>query len=204
MTRTAAIVCAAAGFASVAGAQVTGIGPFTGDGYEGFEGIAPPGSVPGPVDIFSGDATVNDQFAGILVIASNLVSFVTNEEIFPYNGNLMGLSVTGFTEFTFDTPATDFGGYFGTADNLSNGTISFYDESNALIETVSMELPLNDWQWWGWSSSTPFSRVSIAGNVNPGSPIVFDDLRVNYVPAPAGSVVLALGGVIALRRRRSN
>ena len=203
MTRTAAIVCAAAGFASVAGAQVTGIGPFTGDEYEGFEGIAPPGQVSGPVDVFSGDGTVNDQFAGILVIATNLISFGTNEEIFPYNGNLMGLSVTGFTEFTFDTPATDFGGYFGTTDILSGGTISFYDESDALIETVAMELPLNDWQWWGWNSSTPFSRVLVNSNTNPGSPIVFDDLRVSFVPAPAGSAVLAIGGLLAARRRRA-
>ena len=203
MTRIATIVCAAAGLVSSAGAQVSAIGPFTGDAYEGFEGIAPPGSVTGPVDIFSGEGTVNDQFAGILVIASNLVSFVTNEEIFPYNGNLMGLSVTGFSTFTFDTPATEFGGYFGTADNLSNGTISFYDESDSLIQTVPMELPLNDWQWWGWSSTTPFSRVSIAGNTNPGTPIVFDDLQVSFVPAPASATLLAAGGLLAVRRRRA-
>ncbi len=202
MTRTAAIVCAAAGFVTSAEAQVLPTGPFTGDAYEGFEAIAPPGSVSGPVDIFSGEGTANDQFANIIVIALNLVSFVTNEEIFPYNGNLMGLSVTGFTTFTFDSPATDFGGYFGTADNLSNGTVSFYDENDGLIQTLSMELPLNDWQWWGWSSATPFSRVSIMGNTNPGSPIVFDDLQVSFVPAPASAALLAAGGVIVARRRR--
>lgn len=203
MTRTAAIVCAAAGLVSSAGAQVTGIGPFVGDAYEGFEGIAPPGSVPGPVPIFGGSATMTDAFAGNVIITTNLISFLTNEEIFPWNGNLMGMAVTGFATFVFDTPATAFGGYIGTVDVLSGGTISFYDESDALIQTLSMALPVNDWQWWGWSSDTPFRRVSIAANVNPGTPVVFDDMQVSFVPAPASASLLLAGALIARRRRHA-
>ncbi len=203
MKISAVAVCALGGLAASANAQVTSIGQFTGDVSETFENVAPAGTVPGPVDIFGGEGTVNDELANILMVALNLVSFVTNEEIFPYNGNLMGGSVTSFTEFTFDEPATQFGGYFGTADNLSGGFISFYDSTDELIETQAFAMPLNDWQWFGWSSSTPISRISLHGNANPGSPIVFDDLQVNFVPAPASAMLMAVAGVSAARRRRS-
>ncbi|GAB5494969.1 MAG: hypothetical protein Phyf2KO_00490 [Phycisphaerales bacterium] len=203
MNSRAVIVCAVVSLAGSASSQVTGIGPFVGDGFEGFENVAPPGTVNGPADIFGGDATVVDGFANNLIIALNLVSFVTNEEIFPYNGNLMGMTVTGFAEFEFATPIAEFGGYFGTADNLSGGSITFYDENDAVISSEAFELPLNDWGWHGWSSTTPISRISIAGNVNPGTPIVFDDLRLTYVPAPASAVLLGIAGCASARRRHS-
>lgn len=202
MTRSAVAVCAAAGLVSGVSAQVVPTGPFTGEAYEGFEGIAPPGSVQGPVDIFGGQGTMTDSFAGNVIITTNLISFLTNEEIFPWNGNLMGMTVTGFADFTFDTPATSFGGYIGTVDVLTGGTISFYDEGDNLIETLPMQLPVNDWQWWGWSSSTPFSRISIDGNVNPGTPIVFDDLNVSFVPAPASAAMALAAAALIARRRR--
>lgn len=195
-------VCAMVALAGSSVGQVSDIGPFVGDGLETFENIASPGTVSGPVDIFGGDARANDPFAGIIMIALNLHSFVSGEEIFPYNGNLMGGSVTGFVDFTFDTPVAEFGGYFGTADVLSGGSVTFYDANDVAIDSQAFDLPLNEWGWYGWSSSTPIARVSIAGNANPGTPIVFDDLRFSFVPAPASAALLAMGGGLAARRRR--
>lgn len=203
MSKQAFIVCALAGTISVAGAGVTSIGQFTGDATERFENIAPPGPVPGPVDIFGGEGTVNDAFAGILMMAINLNSFLTGETIFAYNGNLMGGSVTGIVDFTFDQGATEFGGYFGTVDILSGGSVSFYDANDALIETQAFGLPLNNWDWYGWSSTEAFSRVRISGAANPGLPIVFDDLQVNLVPTPASGMLMMLGGACMMRRRRA-
>src|SRR5690606_1067913 len=97
---------------------VTEIGEFTGGFIEGFENVLPPngGGYPGPISIFQGDATFDDSIAHFVQIALSLTSFLTGEDIFPHNGNLMGGSVTGWGLFTFATPVTQFGGYFGTAD----------------------------------------------------------------------------------------
>lgn len=202
MRKQVFIVCALAGTVSASGAGVTQIGQFTGDANERFENIAPPGTVPGPVDLFGGAGSANDPFAGIMMMAINLTSFLTNETIFAYNGNLMGGSVTGIMDFSFEQGVTEFGGYFGTVDILNGGSISFYDEHDALIETQAFDMPLNDWDWYGWSSTEAFSRVSIWGSANPGTPIVFDDLQVNFVPTPASGMLVMLGGACVMRRRR--
>lgn len=179
-----AAVAIAASPAAIAIAEVTPIDPFTGEAFETFEAIAPPGGVPGPVDIFGGQGTANDTLANTLVIAANLISFVTEEEIFAWNGNFMGLYPTGWTTYTFDQPAYSFGGYIGTADELTGGTARFYDESGALIEQLDFNLPLNDWAWYGWTSDVPFSKVEFQGDATPGKPVVYDDLQVSFTPPP--------------------
>lgn len=203
MKHHACITLALVGTASIASADITATGPFVGDANERFENIAPPGSVNGPVDLFGGAGTGNDPFANILMMAINLNSFLTGETIFAYNGNLMGGSVTGIVDFVFEEGATAFGGYFGTVDILEGGSVSFYDANDALIETQTFDLPLNDWDWYGWSSTEAFSRVRIQGTPNPGLPIVFDDLQVTLVPAPTTGAILMLGCAGMTRRRRA-
>lgn len=203
MNTTAVILTAIGTAAAAATADVTTTGPFVGDANERFENIAPPGQVNGPVEIFGGAGTINDPFANFIMMATNLTSFLTNESIFPYNGNIMGGSVTGIVDLIFDQGATSFGGYFGTVDILDGGSISFYDANDTLIDSQSFDLPLNEWGWQGWSSTEAFTRVRIQGAPNPGLPIVFDDLQVTLVPAPSAGLALLLGGAAMARRRRS-
>ncbi len=181
IARPIALVVAATTSAAVS-AAVTPTDPFTGDAFETFEAIAPPGGVPGPVEILGGAGTFNDTLANNLIITVNLISFLTNEEIFAWNGNFMGCSVTGWTTYTFDEPAYSFGGYIGTVDEVAGGTVRFYDEGGALIEQLDFNLPLNEWAWYGWSSDVPFTKVEFQGDPTPGKPVVYDDLQVSFTP----------------------
>lgn len=196
---TAAIV---AGVSSYAAADISTIDPFLGEQFETFELIGPPGSVFGDVPIFNGNATISDELANQVIAAINLNSFLTNETIFAYNGNFMGGFPTGWAEINFNQGATDFGGYFGTVDIHSGGNISFYNEDDQLIETLSLDIPLNDWTWFGYHSDEAFHRVVIHGSSTPSLPIVLDDLQVNFVPAPGAIALLGFAGVTTSRRRR--
>ena len=201
MKRIATLIVAA-GLASHAHAGVSAIDPFFGDHFETFELIGPPGSVFGQVPIFDGHATITDELANQVIAAISLTSFLTDETIFSYNGNFMGGLPTGWAVIEFDQGATDFGGYFGTADILNGGNISFFNDEDELIETVSMDIPLNDWTWFGFHSDEAFSKVVIHGSASPASPIVLDDLQVNFIPAPSALALIGLGGLVGTRRRR--
>lgn len=192
-----------ASIAGVASASVTTIGPFTGDAWENYETIGPPGGTNGPAEIFGGEATTYDQNANFLMIATSLFSFISQTEILPYNGNIMGGYVTGQAVIEFDTPVTAFGGYFGTADVHTDSVINLYDGNGSLISSEPMNFELGEWNWHGWSSDTPISRVEIQGSPTPGLPIVMDDLQVSYIPAPATGALIGLVGLAGVRRRRS-
>ena len=191
-----------AGYALPAAADVSSIDPFFGDQFETFELIGPPGSVFGDVPIFNGHATITDELANQVIAAINLTSFLTDETIFAYNGNFMGGFPTGWAVIEFDQGATDFGGYFGTVDIHSGGSISFFDEDNQLIQSLSLDIPLNDWTWFGFHSDVAFHSVVIHGSSSPSAPIVLDDLQVNFIPAPSSIALLGLGGLVVSRRRR--
>lgn len=201
-SRTLVMLAAGCSAAATAHASVTPIAPFTGESWETFELIGPLGPTPGPAEIFDGQATIADQLAGMLMIANNLYSFLTDTEVLPYNGNLMGGLVTGFGVIDFETPVTDFGGYFNTADILQGGQIVFFDADGQNISTETLNLAMDEWEWYGWSSDTPISRIEIYGNETPGSPILLDDLQVNFIPTPATGALLGLAGIAACGRRR--
>jgi hypothetical protein len=121
--------------------------------------------------------------------------------VLPYNGNLFGGTVAGSTLFHFSTPATDFGGFMTTVGLLPGGTAIFRDAAGGTIGSVPVNnLPV-EWTWQGWHSDTPFSSVEIIGNNVPGISMQYDDLQVNFVPAPGVLGVLAGAGLMARRRR---
>lgn len=202
MKHAALTIAIAGGLVTAASGEVSAIDPFLGEHFETFELIGPPGSVLGQVPVFDDTATLTDELANQVVVAINLTSFLTEEVIFAWNGNFMGGLPTGWGVLEFDQGAYDFGGYFGTVDELSGGNVSFFDANDQLIETVDMQLGLNEWTWFGWHSDQAFTKVVIHGGTNPGPPIVMDDLQVNYTPAPGALAMLGLAGVAASRRRR--
>lgn len=194
------VIAAVAMGASAASADVTPIGEFTGQQREGFEGILPPGGYSGPLSIFGGEATMRDTLADVCVIA--LSWWGPGGEVLPYNGNLMGGTVAGPTLFEFQTPVLQFGGFFATVGELPGGTVIFRDQAGAEIATLSLSVQPGMWGWQGWSSDVPISSIEVIGANVPAVSMQYDELQVNFVPAPGAAGLLAAGAMVLARRRR--
>lgn len=186
---------------STAQASVTPIEEFPGEMFEGFENLAPLGGYPAPYAIMGGQATIDDVYAHSLIIANSLYSFPNDTYIFPYNGNLMGGTPTGWNVIEFAEPVLQFGGFIGTADLLSGGSAVFKDAHGAVLDTVPLVVPSGDWRWFGWQSDVPIKRIELNGSTQIGQPLVFDDLRAT-VPEPATLSALATCVAFVLGRRR--
>ena len=195
------LIALAALIASSASAAITPIGEFTGDMYEGFESVLPLGGHPSPIDVFGGQATFDDIIAHSIQIANSLYSFPNDTYIFPYNGNLMGGSVTGWAAFEFDQPVLQFGAYIGTTDILTGGTAAFFDEGGQQLDSVPVTIGLGEWVWYGWESDVPMKRIEIKGSTTIGQPLTFDDMQAT-VPEPTALSLIAMGAACLLRRRR--
>jgi hypothetical protein len=194
-------VLAAAVFPVAALAQVTVVGPFTGDLSEGYETI-PQGEFHTSYDVFGGAGTVLQVGTGQgLLVTSGWGFFST---IFPHSGGaFMGGAGVNY-EYDFDTPATMFGGYFGTNADTPDATVTFYDANNAQIgDSMTLSAPLGDWAWNGWQYDGGISRVVIIANNQWGGFIMSDDLEyTGAVPEPASLLALAGGLGLHLARRR--
>jgi hypothetical protein len=185
---------------STANAGIIAVDEFSGDMFEGFEGIAPPGSY-SPVPLFEGNATMIDSLANIGVIA--YVWSGPGGMVGPYNGNLFGGTPAGSTLFGFSTPILRFGGYMTTVSDIADGTIVFRDSEGGVIDSLPVTAAPVTWGWQGWESDVPISSIEVVHNGPFGNrPMQYDDLRITFVPEPAACLLLAAGAALALRRRQ--
>ncbi len=180
MSRSLLMALASGMLVGAASADVTPIGPFTGEQFEDFENLQPPGGYPGPFTILSGHATINDQLANTFVFATVVSSANTNwVPFYPYDGFLMGLIPTGWTVLTFDPPVKRFGGYFGSSGLQSAGTITFKDAGSNVLSSGPLTINAQEWAWYGWQSDVPISRIEYLSSGNPGNTVVFDNLTIS-------------------------
>ncbi len=197
------VAVGAMGVVAAAGMALAGVSPtaeFNGTASDGFEAIAPPGGYSGPLPIFSGAATMNDTITNFNVIALSWSG--PAGQVLPFNGNLMGGTIVGSSMFTFSTPVTAFGGYMTTVGTLSGGSVVFRDVGGGVIDTLSLSVTPLEWNWQGWTSTTPVGSIEVIGANVPGISLQFDDLQANFVPAPGAAAVMVLGGLALSRRRR--
>ena len=103
-------------FAPIVFAQITPVGPFTGDALEDFESFGT-GAAPVSITVFGGMATHN-QLSGSTpwIWSTDGWGLGDNGSAQAFDGN-QGFGINSFAtgEFVFNSPITLFGAYFGTA-----------------------------------------------------------------------------------------
>jgi hypothetical protein len=177
--RLSLIVASCIATTSVALAQ-TPVGPFTGQQQETFEGPAVIFTPCMPSGVFNGTANLCDTTGSGCHTTSGWGFMCT---IFAHGGGMFFGSAGGPVEYQFPTPATKFGGYFGTNAGSADANIEFYDAGHNLIGTALANIPADcSWNWNGWSiPGAGASFIKVIG-LNPfgGGFVDMDDMEVDY------------------------
>jgi hypothetical protein len=178
------VVSAFAVLAGTASAQIVPIGPFTGQHSDGIQT-----QTPGTFStcclgrMFQNTADLCDPTGNAMNVTGSWGFMCT---IFPHGGSLFTASAGGAAVWTFDTPASRFGGFFGTNSGTPDATISFFDVGGNLITSLNATIPANcTWTWNGWqvTGGPPIKSIKVAG-LNPfgGGFVDMDDFEVDYGP----------------------
>jgi hypothetical protein len=167
----------------------TPIGPFVGQQSDGFETQGYGGFYPCIANrVFNNTADLCTPGASGCNITGGW-SFIC--QINPHSGGALFGSAQGYCEYTFDTPAQRFGGYFGVNWQVGDGIANFYDASNNFIGSKVITAPPNcSWNWNGWDagSGPMFKRIEIYGPVTFNGPfMMMDDMEVDYGPSSPGT-----------------
>ncbi len=191
-------VVAAGAMMSAASAQINTVGPFVGDASEGFEG---------PQVIFT--ACMPDRVFGntadLCTPTGNGCHTTTGWgfrcTIPKRSGTYFFGSAGGYAQYTFDTPVTSFGGYFGTNAYLATETagadVIFYDASGSVIDTLRLDI-LNDcsWIWNGWESTgAAIATIDVVGDLWGGAYIMMDDME--YAAGSADCLTMTVSNLVA-------
>ena len=190
-------------FPVAAFAQVTAIGPFTGDMSDGYEGL-PTGQFLPSYTIFGGTGIVQHETMQPNLHITTGWSFFSN--IFPHGGTRFLGSAGGGYDFIFNDPAFRFGGYFGTNADSPGATATFFDAQNVQIGgPMAIGAPMGQWQWDGWEiAGAGATRIHIDPSNQFNGFIMSDDIEyITAVPEPAAIFGLLAGlGLIVARRKR--
>ncbi|MGD1915149.1 MAG: GC-type dockerin domain-anchored protein [Phycisphaerales bacterium] len=160
---------------AVALAQVTAVGPFTGDLQEGFDGL--PGGFPPSHPVFDG--------TGEMISTGGSMHTTTGWgfrcTIRPFEGTRLAASASGFVRFEFDEDVGSFGGYFGTnADTAGpDGTARFFNAAGDLIGDAVIELAADcGWTWNGWEFDEAVTVIEVEGSLFGGAFVQMDAMEL--------------------------
>ncbi|MEQ9097058.1 MAG: GC-type dockerin domain-anchored protein [Phycisphaerales bacterium] len=158
-------------------AQVTPVGPFTGDLQEGFDAL--PGGFPASHPVFDGTAEMIST--GGSMHTTTGWSFMC--VIRPFEGSRLAASAGGFVIYEFTDEVGMFGGYFGTNADTSgpDATARFLDASGALVDEAVIEInPDCAWNWNGWEVAGGVTTIEIEGAVFGGAFVQMDAMELTY------------------------
>jgi hypothetical protein len=160
-------------------AQVSPVGPFTGDHSDSFE-TTPSGVFQPSYDVFDTTALMIST-GGSMHVTSGW-GFMCS--IFPFDGSRLAGSAGGFVRYEFTTDvASAFGGYFGTNADSSgpDATARFFDASGNQIGDAVIEIASDcAWTWNGWEFDSGVAAVEIEGAVFGGAFVMMDAMEVSY------------------------
>lgn len=173
-------------FVGAASADVTAIGEFDGDVFDGFEATLPPGGYPN-LPVFENNGTLHDSLATIGVIAGNW--WGPGGEVFAYNGNFFGGTPAGSSIYEFSTPIVAFGGFLTTVSDIPDAIAIFRDTEGVELGTLPVTLTPTVWAWQGWQSDVPIGSIEFVQNGPFGNrPVQYDDLRITFASACPGDL----------------
>jgi hypothetical protein len=179
------------------GGLITSIGPFQGALSDDFSSYSQ--GARQDQTIMGGAATVHNITPGG-ALKMEFSSSLGGRLVLPHSPPLM-LGQLGVSEWDFNTPLLQFGGYFANNSRFDDARVDFFDVNGGLIGSVTATVPKaktpQDWTWNGWQSDTPISRLVITGNDTAffSGFIWFDDMQANPVPEPS-SLYLGLSGLV--------
>ncbi|MFT3883204.1 MAG: PEP-CTERM sorting domain-containing protein [Gemmatales bacterium] len=193
-------------------AQVTPIGPFTGTATEGFN-VLPFDPSYQQYSIMGGLGLVrNIHPSGALKYEAS--STRGGDTVLPHTGVTFGGQI-GISEWTFTQPLAKFGAYWENNSRFDDAVATFYDTSNNLVATLTLNDPKDaqTWTWNGWQFSVPVNKFVITGNDTAffSGFIWYDDATATFstaaVPEPAswmlmGAVALGITGYAGYRYRQ--
>jgi hypothetical protein len=176
-----AIALSAFALSTLGLAQVTPVGPFTGDRSEGFEGQPTGFHVCLPNRVFNNTADVCSNNGAASMHTTSAWHFRCS--ILPYNGSrLFGSGSGGYAVFTFDNDIEAFGGYFGTnawqPGQNHTVTVIFYDRQGGQIDSVLANVTDDCmWNWNGWSHPG-IASIHVINSYGNGGYVDLDSLEV--------------------------
>jgi len=179
--------------AASAAAQITPVGPFTGDQSEGFEATGAQGFVAClPNRVFNNSGDLCGANGGSNLLVSSGWGFRCS--ISPNSGARFFGSAGDPAKYTFDQDITSFGGYFGTnsweAGNPTNAFVSveFYARGGAPIGTVTANVtPDCQWTWNGWTSTVGVAEIIVRNSIFGGAFVDMDDMEIRFGSTTLGT-----------------
>jgi hypothetical protein len=165
---------------------------------ETFSGIAQPGNYTLVDSTTLNGISYSGGYAFVVDAQYNAVNYDWG------TGAVLELNAVGTETLSFATPVTAFGALFGSINPTAfsiNASIPGNSNAGAQVTLKTNAYP--NWAFFGWTSDTPFSSVTIAGTES--SPILDNvTLAVAAVPEP-GTYSMMLAGLglmgFAVRRR---
>ena len=170
---------------TLASAQITTIGPFTGSQSEGFEtSTAGQFSTCISPRVFNNTADLCSPVGQATMHVTGGWGFMCS--IPPHSGGRLFGSAGGPAAISFDADVAEFGGYFGTnswaAGNPNNDTVTvdFIARNGTLIGSVLANVTADcQYNWNGWRSTVGIAQVVITNSAFGGGFVNLDDLEYN-------------------------
>jgi len=181
-------------------ADIIAIGPFTGSATDTFDQYNTVMAVQ-TLDVFGGLGTISN----LTEDGAIKVEFSSNfggDLVTPISGMMMGQ--LGIGQWDFNTPVTRFGGWWENNSGADDATLEFYDVNNVLIGEMIADVSASaqQWQWNGWESDTPISRIVVTGNGIINGFLWYENMQIDLVPTPGAIALFGVVGLWGRRRRR--
>ena len=188
------------GLSYEAKADIIAIGPFTGSATDTFNQYNSVMAVQ-TLDVFGGLGTISNLTEDGAIKVEWSSNF-GGDLVTPISGMMMGQ--LGIGQWDFNTPVTRFGGWWENNSGADDATLEFYDVNNVLIGEMiaNVSVSAQQWQWNGWESDTPISRIVVTGNGIINGFLWYENMQIDLVPTPGALALFCLAGLRGRRRRR--